>query len=912
VPGRWFSGFCLGLLLGGTPLRVEVARAAQFSFATTPGKLPKTVVPSRYVLHLQPDLTHFTTVGSVDIDIRVLEPVEEIILNALDLEITQARLQAERGAQTKLEPRPEPDRQRVALKTPGTLAPGKYRLALSFSGRIGEQAQGLFYVKYSTPAGSKVMLATQMEPADARRMFPCWDEPVFRARFDLTTVVPANCQAVSNMPIERESPPEHGLKEVRFRPAPPMPSYLVFLAAGEFEELRDQAEGVELRVLTTQGKKQQGRYALEAAKELLAYYNRYFGIKYPLPKLDQIAIPGGFDGAMENWGAITYDEGALLYDPGASSAQTKREVFVTVAHEMAHQWFGDLVTMAWWNDLWLNEGFASWMEIKATDHFNPAWQMWLSAAADKSSVMSGDARRSTHSIQQRVDNESEANAAFDNITYQKGAALLRMLECYLGPEKFRQGVHRYLSDHRGSNATTADLWSALELVSGKTIGAIAAGWTEQPGLPLVKVKTQYSKGRQIVWLAQERFAVDYPGAQPLLWKIPVALLQPDRDVPPLAAALDALRNLPVPLLQPEGRSGTELCVLLEGKPASAPFGQPDGLIKANAHDTGYYRVWYEPALFDRLRHHIGQFPAADRLNLLDDQWALVEANRATSADFFALVEALEHDPTYALWDKILSTLILIDDLEQGCPDRPAFQQYARSLLQPQFQRLGWSPWSSEPESDALLRSRIIWGLGYFGDTAVIGQARERFRESLKHSGTLGADLRPTVLRLAGRYSDQQTYDELHALARQADGTEERQLCYGAMAEALAPELARQTLALSLSQEGFPQEVAALVVKVANHSGQKELAWDFARQHITPLLARVDPFSRGNYVPSILAAFTDAARAAELEAFVQLNPAHDAQTRAREAAEQIRFKAALKERELPAIATWLAGRKPGVH
>jgi len=869
-------------------LRVGVARAAQFSFAATPGQLPKTVVPSRYGLRLEPDLTHFTTIGSVDIDLEALEPVEEIILNAVDLKITQAILEAGPAAPTPLEPRLEPERQRVALKAPRTLAPGKYRLAIRFTGQFGEQQQGLFCVKYAGPGGPRVMLATEMEPADARRMFPCWDEPVFRARFELTAVVPANYQAVSNMPIQREAALENGLKEVQFCPTPPMASYLVVLVAGEFEELRDQVDGVQLRVLATQGKKKQGRYALDAAKELLAYYNRYFGIAYPLPKLDQIAIPGGFDGAMENWGGIVYDEGALLYDAGASSAQTKREIFVTVAHELAHQWFGNLVTMAWWNDLWLNEGFASWMETKAADHLNPAWQMWLSAAADKSAVMSGDARRSTHPIQMRVDNESEANAAFDNITYQKGGALLRMFECYLGPERFRQGIHRYLSDHRLSNATTADLWSALERVSGKPIGAIAAGWTEQPGLPLVKVQTEYSEGRRLVRLGQERFTVDYPEAEPRLWKIPVSLCDP------------------------AGRSGAERWLLLEGKANSTPFGKPDGLLKANAHDGGYYRVWYEPALFDRLRSHISQLSAADRLNLVDDEWALVEANRARSTDFFALVETVEHDPTFALWDKVLSTLTLIDDLEEGSPDRPAFEAYARSLLEPQFRRLGWTPHRSEREPDAWLRSRIIWGLGYFGDAAVIAQAKERFQVSLSHPGTLGPDLRPTVLRLAGRYGDQQIYDELHALARRAKGTEERQLCYGAMAEALAPELARQTLALSLSDEGFPQEAAALVVKVANNRGQKELAWDFAREHLTPLLARVDPFSRGNYVPSILAAFSDAARAAELEAFVQHNPASDAPSRVREAAEQIRFKAALKERELPVIAAWLAGRKQGVR
>ncbi len=480
MAGRPVPGLVLWLLLGGLVLGARVGRAEGFSFASTPGQLPKTVVPSAYSIHLRPDLTHFTTAGSVEVEVRALEPVEEIVVNALDLEITRATIEGGKLAKTSLQARPDPGHQRVTLKLPGRVARGEYRLAMEFNGRIGEHDQGLFHVSYATPSGPRMMLATEMEPADARRMFPCWDEPVFRARFELSVVVPAKYEAVSNMPIRRESPRAGGLKEVRFWPTPPMPSYLVVLAAGEFEALRDKVDGVELRVLVTQGKREQGRYALESAKQLLAFYNRYLGIKYPLPKLDHIAIPGGFDGAMENWGAIVYDEGELLYDPRSSSPRTQREVFVTIAHEMAHQWFGDLVTMAWWNDLWLNEGFATWMEVKAADVFNPQWQMWLSAAAEKSAVMSSDARRSTHPIQQPVDNESEANAAFDNITYEKGAALLRMLEGYLSPDQFQQGLHRYLSDHREANATTADLWAALGAVSGKPIAAIAAGWTEQP------------------------------------------------------------------------------------------------------------------------------------------------------------------------------------------------------------------------------------------------------------------------------------------------------------------------------------------------------------------------------------------------------------------------------------------------
>ncbi len=378
--------------------------------------------------------------------------------------------------------------------------------------------------------------------------------------------------------------------------------------------------------------------------------------------------------------------------------------------------------------------------------------------------------------------------------------------------------------------------------------------------------------------------VDYPDADPLRWKIPVSLLEPAGE-------------------------GTEQRLLLEDQPAMVPLGAPEGLIKVNAHDTGYYRVWYEPALFERLRSHIFALAAGDRLNLLDDEWALVEAGRANAADFFSLAEALKPDRTRALWERIVSILTWIDGLEQGSPGEAPFRGYARSLLLPQLQRLGWTPRKGESESDGLLRSSIIWGLGRLGDTGVITQARERFRESLKAPATLGPDLRPAVLRLAGRYADQQTYDQLHALARKAAGSEERQLGYDALAQAIAPDLARQTLALSLSEEGYPQEAADLVVKVANSAGQTELAWDFARHNATQLLSRVAPFTRGSYLPSIMTAFSDATRAAELEAFAKDNPSAASGIRTREAAEQIRFKAALKARELPVIAAWVAGRRP---
>ena len=875
-----FARLCLRLPALALLLAAMTALAeAPFSFESTPGKLPKNIVPRHYEIRLQPDLEQFTTRGTVTVDLEVLKPTDEIVFNALDLKVTKATLITRK--ETELKPKADLEQQTVTLKSPAELPRGDCRLVLEFEGRMGEEAQGFFYVKYATPSGKKIMIGTQMEPTDARRMFPCWDEPAFRATVDLTVVVPEKHLAVSNMPIEREKPLGNGLKEVKFGRTPPMASYLVVLVSGELEELKGRAEGVQIRVITTEGKKEQGRYALEATKKLLAYYNNYFGIKYPLPKLDQIAIPGGFSGAMENWGGITYNESMLLFDPETSSPQTQRDIFTTVAHEMSHQWFGNLVTTAWWDNLWLNEGFATWMETKATDHFNPEWQSWLGATSDKTLVMSGDARSTTHPILSPVENESQANDAFDNITYQKGGAILRMLEDYLGPEVFRRGIHRYLADHSYSNTTGVDLWDALEAESGKPVGTIATGWIEQPGLPLVTVKSDCINGREIVSLEQERFTVSYPDATPMQWEVPVALV-------------DATHP------------GTAEHYLLAGKTGSVAFDDCDKVMKANAGDTGYYRTAYEPTLMNKLRENMERLPASDRLNLLNDAWALAEADRAPITNYFALLEPLRGDKTYAIWDQIISTLQLIDLLERKAPGREAFQEYARGLLRPQLARLGWRQKSGEAPNDALLRGRVIGALGRFGDAGVIAEAKARFEEFVAKPSMLPADLRPAVVEIAGRYSDERIYNQIHELARNAQGTEEREMYYGALAAALDPKLARRTLALSLTDESVPQETTALVTQVAGEHA--EAAWDFAREHIGELLPKVDSSARDGYLPGILGAFSDIARAIELETFAKANLSEDMLGKAKQTAEDIRFKATLKKRELPEIDAWVASHR----
>ena len=428
-----------------------------FDFAATPGKLPKQVVPTDYAIRIVPNIEKLIFTGTETVKLSVRKPVRELVLNALEIKIASAAIDDKTLPESDV--KIDKKNELVKLALPSELPAGEHHLALTFSGKINQQGRGLFYARYQEQgtAAKKTMLGTQFEATDARRLFPCWDEPSFRARFQLTAVVPENWLAISNMPVESETKIDKG-KEVRFGTTPPMASYLNVFVAGELDSVEMQSGGVQIRVITTKGKTEWGRYALESSAKILRYYNDYFGVPYPLPKLDQIAVPGGFGGAMENWGGITYFESVLLFDPEKSSDNTKHDIFAVIAHEMAHMWFGDLVTMAWWDNLWLNEGFASWMGTKCTAHFNPQWEVWLRknvprdparrVGIAKEQAMEGDARSTTHPVQQPIATEAEANSAFDDITYKKGQSFIRMLESFLGEDVFRDGIRRYIAAHQ--------------------------------------------------------------------------------------------------------------------------------------------------------------------------------------------------------------------------------------------------------------------------------------------------------------------------------------------------------------------------------------------------------------------------------------------------------------------------------
>src|SRR6267378_3996328 len=595
----------IGSLVLTAALLVCVGSASaepRFSFATTPGKLPKDVVPKHYALRIVPTATYDRFDAEALIDIEVARPVQAIVINAAELSFKSARLRASTGDEASLTPSFDPQLETVTL-TPATapIAPGSYRLGIDYSGKIGKHPQGLYQIAYKERDRGrlvdKLMLATQMEPVQARRLFPGWDEPVFRASFEIVAVIDAHLTAVSNMPQSKVEPRPDGKKEVSFARSVPMSTYLAALFVGEMDLLEDSVDGIQLGIHTVKGKRERARYAMEATKQILRYYNDYFGEPYPLVKLDQLALPGGIPGAMENWGAIAYNEGRFLYDPGEDSLRQQQAAYGIIAHEIAHQWFGNLVTMSWWDNLWLNEGFASWMASKTTERFNPRWGMPLRDALWKESALSEDARRTTHPIQTPVENDTRAMDVFDSITYAKGSAVLRMLEGYLGEDVFRAGVQGYVRAHRFSNTTTADFWHHLSGASGQDIGKLVAGWTEQPGYPVVKVSQECGKGSAAVTLAQERFTLNDPGAAPLAWNVPVILA-------------DA--------------AGTRRTVLLERDPQELRFGRC-GAMLANAGDTGYYRSQYDERNFRLLVPALKAFPAPDRLRLLSDTFALVQA-----------------------------------------------------------------------------------------------------------------------------------------------------------------------------------------------------------------------------------------------------------------------------------------------
>jgi aminopeptidase N len=858
---------------------LEAQSAAPFSFDSAGGRLPKDVVPVLYRIDLQPDAKAHVLMGTETIEIKVRAPTDIVQLNSANETLRRVRLDGQAVKDVVSD-----DTKQLTTITPvKRIAAGMHSLSFSYRGRIETQPHGLFAQSYPTPGGGKgILLVTQFEATDARRMFPCWDEPAFRARFALRIVVPAQWTAVSNMPVASRVV-RGDRATVTFDTSPNMPSYLVELTAGDIARIGAVNDGTQFGVWAVRGEEQDGKTALDNAQQILADYNEYFGIRYPLPKLDSIAIPVGFDGAMENWGAITYNAEDLLLNSDSTTAE-RQDVYSTQAHEMAHQWFGDLVTMGWWDDVWLNESFASWLAAKETDRRNPGWKWWEHEDAGKERAMRADSNSASHPIQQRVENELQADNAFDpEITYDKGQAVLRMLEAYIGPSVFRDGIHHYLEARAYSNATAADLWNALSAASGQDIGAIAVDWTTQAGFPQVDVTASCDQaGARTIGLTEKRFLLRGMDERKSAWRVPLQIR--------------------------EGAAARARSLLFSGGPQSVPAGRCDEPLSVDAEAVGFYRVKYDAATLAINARAFASLPDGDRIALLDDGWALVEADQQPLESYLILAAAMGGNLDARAWQEIEHALNIIEYAERGSPSYAAFLAYARSLVRPAADRLGWDARPGETPDIQELRRTLIGDLGAWGDPAVSAEARRRYEAFLKDHKALSPDDQKLVLGIVMRTADQTTFSQVHELAKGTSDQAEIARYYLALALVRDPVLATQIAEIAVSAELLgraPLLCVQIIFALAREHPQ--LAWSTFSGHVDQVMDRF-PGDGGiiltQYVPTWI---WDAVPPDELESWIKAHVPAELAEKVAPGMQRARFMLSEKEALRPAADAFLGSR-----
>ena len=795
-----------------------------------PTQLPRTAVPHHYTIQIVPDAQALAFGGSVRIALDIVKPTDTLVLNAADLAIDSATLYGPGGAAHKAVAELDADAQTASFDFGKTLPTGAYQLDIAYTGKISTQANGLFALDYKDPDGTQRRgLFTQFEAPDARRFVPSWDEPDYKAVFDLSANVPSDQMALGNMPIKSTEDLGNGMSKVTFGTTPTMSTYLLFFGLGDFERIHQQAGGTDVGIVMSKGKADQGQYALDSASAILPFYNDYFGTPYPLPKLDNIAGPGQsqFFGAMENWGAIFTFERILLNDPTISSEGTRQRIFSVAAHEMAHQWFGDLVTMAWWDDLWLNEGFASWMENKTTSTLHPEWNADIDRVGAREAAMGLDSYAATHPIVQKIRTVEQTNQAFDTITYSKGESVIAMLEAYAGADVWRKGVQAYVKAHQYRNTRTDDLWQAVEAAGADNLTKIAHEFTLQPGVPLIKVDSaQCEGGNTAVRLLQSEFSSDRRDkvvSNPQSWNVPV-----------LASTI----------------GGQTANAVTDGE--STRISVPGcGPLLVNAGQTGYYRTLYNPPQLAALAQSFGALKPIDQYGLLGDNMALAYTGYQPLAGALDLVAAIPADANPKVLAEGLGTWTA---LYATFEDEPAVQarigQRIQTLYGPVLDRLGFTVKQDEPASETLLRPTLISALGATGLASVETERGRLLKALASDPKALDGPLKTTWLDLIARDATPAEWEQLHRLAQNAGGYTERSALYASLGGTEDEALASKALDLAITDEPGATIGASIISSVAY--SHPEMALDFALAHPDDIDRIVDNSAQSRYVARIAA------------------------------------------------------------
>ena len=777
-----------------------------------PHRLPLTVTPERYEIRLTPDLSAARFDGEEKIVVQVHEPVRQIRLNAAELVLKAVSIEPPAGKALQGDVTLDGENEQAALDFPETLTPGPWELRISFSGVLNDKLHGFYRSTYKDNNGQEKPLAsTQFESTDARRAFPCWDEPAFKAVFQPTLVIDQGLTAISNTRVVRETPvPETGKKQVEFADSIKMSTYLVAFIVGEFEGTNPVTAGdAPLSVWAVPGKKHLTKYAEQIGSFSLSYFSGYYGIPYPGDKLDLIAIPDFASGAMENLGAITFRETALLVDSEKATRGELERVADVVSHENAHMWFGDLVTMKWWNGLWLNEAFATFMEMLAVAAWKPEWRRWDSFTVSRAAAMQIDGLKSTRPIEFPVERPEEAAGMFDVLTYEKGASVLRMLEQYLGAEAFRDGIRLYLRRHQYANAETTDLWDAIEDSTHQPVRALMDSWIFQPGYPLINVEK--SSGGIVLSQRLFRYLPDDAG-QEQKWLVPIFLR---------AGAKSGVLTKTILLADQE---------LFQELPDELDW------VVVNAGGHGFYRVRYGDDLMSGLKQSLQSvLSPVERFGVINDTWAATLAGLTPLPEYLSLVDLLRDETDINVWTTAIGSAHHLNRIldEAQCA---VVQERLRAVFSPAVRRLGWSVREGESELESQLRGDLIGALGTVAeDKACQSRARDLYAQYERDANAVDRNLVPALISILAHTGTPADYEKFYAKFKNAQTPQEEQRYLFALAGFRQPDLIDRTLRLTINGEVRTQNSPYLMRNILLNRDARLKAWAFMKEHWQEML-----------------------------------------------------------------------------
>jgi puromycin-sensitive aminopeptidase len=867
-------------------LRLTLLFAALFPASAFADRLPGTVVPDHYDLSFAIDLARERFSGQETIRVRVGQATSRIVLHALDLELQQVTIEAA-GSTQNATVSFDRNAETATLTVPQRIAPGPADIRLRFAGALNTRLSGLYLSKTS----KRKYAVTQFESTDARRAFPCFDEPAFKATFALELTIDRGDTAISNGTILSDVPgPGRTQHTLKFTTSPKMSSYLVAMAVGDFQCAEGAEANVPIRVCATPDKMNLVQSALESTKAILKFYDGYYAIKYPFTKLDLVAVPDFAAGAMENTAAIFFRETALLADAGAS-VSTRKNIADTIAHEMAHQWFGDLVTMAWWDDLWLNEGFATWMATHPLAAWKPEWHLDVDEASANQRAINLDSLASTHPIHASVETVAEIEGAFDAITYGKGAAVLRMVESYVGADTFRRAINRYLQAHAYGNATSEDFWSAVAAESGRPVDRIIPAFIEQPGVPLVEITSLTCDSQMTETRAtfrQSRFTLKADSERDdRLWQIPIAY------------AVNAAR----PPASPPGsfllsdRTHTE--VVARG---CVPW------VFANAGAQGYYRTAYPREMLRALAPSVlTALTAPERLSLIEDEWALVRAGRRGVADYLTIAAGFGREQASGVLTRVTSHFGFVHQYLTSDPARPKFQEFVRAQLRPSFDSLGIEAAGNESDDRRALRAIVVAALGTTGeDPDVVARSRAAVDRALAGGAALDPASAASLVTVAAAHGDARLYDALAAAAKRIASPEEHYRYLNALTAFRDPALIERALQETRSTVRN-QDTALYLARFFENPAARDRAWAFIKESWSDLEPKLRiAFGEGRVVGAV-AAFCDARTRDDIRAFFTTHPLTSATRTLAESLERIDNCIALREKQTTLVTEWLGTR-----